>query len=109
VAHICNSSYSGGRDQEDRGSKPAWANSSQDPISKNSSHTHTHTHKTGMVEWLKVKALSSSSSTTHTQKKPHTHKTYVLCAQDYMVHTEWWNLAPARKELFELIRVRLPR
>jgi hypothetical protein len=28
VAHACNSSYSGGRDQEDRGSKPAWANSS---------------------------------------------------------------------------------
>jgi hypothetical protein len=28
VAHICNSSYSGGRDQEDPGSKPTWANSS---------------------------------------------------------------------------------
>jgi hypothetical protein len=24
--------------------KLAWANSSRDPISKNSSHTHTHTH-----------------------------------------------------------------
>jgi hypothetical protein len=34
MAHACNPSYSGGRDQEDRGSKPAWANSSQDPISK---------------------------------------------------------------------------
>jgi hypothetical protein len=34
VAHICNPSYSGGRDQEDYGSKPAQANSSQDPISK---------------------------------------------------------------------------
>jgi hypothetical protein len=28
VAHACNPSYSGGRDQEDRSSKPAWANSS---------------------------------------------------------------------------------
>jgi hypothetical protein len=28
VVHICNPSYSGGRDQEDHGSKPAWANSS---------------------------------------------------------------------------------
>jgi hypothetical protein len=37
VAHTCNSSYSGGRDQEDLSSKPAWANSSQDPISKNPS------------------------------------------------------------------------
>jgi hypothetical protein len=34
VAHSYNPSYSGGRNQEDSGSKPAWANSSQDPISK---------------------------------------------------------------------------
>jgi hypothetical protein len=27
-AHVRNPSYSGGRDQEDRSSKPAWANSS---------------------------------------------------------------------------------
>jgi hypothetical protein len=33
-AHACNPSYSGGRDQEDRGSKPAWLNSSKEPISK---------------------------------------------------------------------------
>jgi hypothetical protein len=37
VAQAYNPSYSGGRDQEDRGSKPAWANSLQDPISKNPS------------------------------------------------------------------------
>jgi hypothetical protein len=30
----CNPSHSGGRDQEDHGSKSAWANSSQVPISK---------------------------------------------------------------------------
>jgi hypothetical protein len=34
VAHACNPSFSGGRDQEDHGSKPAWANSSCDSISK---------------------------------------------------------------------------
>jgi hypothetical protein len=34
MAHVCNPSYSGGRDQEDRSLKPAWGNSSQDPISK---------------------------------------------------------------------------
>jgi hypothetical protein len=34
VAHTCNPSYSGGRDQEDLGWKPPWANSWQDPISK---------------------------------------------------------------------------
>jgi hypothetical protein len=37
VAHVCNPSYSGGRDQEDQGSKPAWANSWRDPMSKNPS------------------------------------------------------------------------
>jgi hypothetical protein len=34
VAHTCNPSYSGGRDQEVLCSKPARANSSGDPISK---------------------------------------------------------------------------
>jgi hypothetical protein len=36
VTHTCNSSYSGDRDQEDCGSKPARANSLRDPISKKS-------------------------------------------------------------------------
>jgi hypothetical protein len=34
VAHVYNPCYSGGRDQEDLGLKPALANSSQDPILK---------------------------------------------------------------------------
>jgi hypothetical protein len=34
VAHTCNPSYSGGRDQDDYSSKPAQANISRDPISK---------------------------------------------------------------------------
>jgi hypothetical protein len=38
VAHACNPCYIGGRDQEDCGSKPSWANSSQDPISKKKNH-----------------------------------------------------------------------
>jgi hypothetical protein len=37
VVHTCNPNYSGGEDQEDCGSKPAQANSVQDPISKNPS------------------------------------------------------------------------
>jgi hypothetical protein len=48
VPHTYNPSYSGGRDHEDRGSKPALANSSQDPISK------TPITIIGLVEWLKV-------------------------------------------------------
>jgi hypothetical protein len=35
MAHTCNPSYSGGSDQENRGSKPVQTNSSQDPVSKN--------------------------------------------------------------------------
>jgi hypothetical protein len=34
VAYIYNSSYSGGRDQEEQGPKPAKANYSWDPVSK---------------------------------------------------------------------------
>jgi hypothetical protein len=34
VAHASNPSYSGERDQEDCSLKPAWANSSGDPILK---------------------------------------------------------------------------
>jgi hypothetical protein len=34
VAHTYYPNYSRGREQEDRCSKPAWANSSQDPILK---------------------------------------------------------------------------
>jgi hypothetical protein len=34
--------------QEDRGSKPAWANSSERP------HLEETHHKKGLMEWLKV-------------------------------------------------------
>jgi hypothetical protein len=34
VAHACNPSYSEGKDQEDRSSKPAWVNTSSAPILK---------------------------------------------------------------------------
>jgi hypothetical protein len=47
VAYIYNPSYSGGRDQEDRASKPARANSSLDSYLENTQHIE------GLVEWLK--------------------------------------------------------
>jgi hypothetical protein len=69
VAHTCNPSYSGGRDQEDQGSKPARGNSSgKNPIWKNPSQKKKK-KKVGLVEWLKVKALSSSPSTREKKKK----------------------------------------
>jgi hypothetical protein len=49
-------SYSGGRNQEDHGSKPAW------PYLKKT------LHKKGLVEWLNVQALSSSPGTTKIKK-----------------------------------------
>jgi hypothetical protein len=52
VAHACNPSYSGGRDQEDLGFKPAWANSSRKYLTQK-----------GLVEWLKVSTLTSNTST----------------------------------------------
>jgi hypothetical protein len=41
VAHACNPSYLGGRDQEDHSSKPVWANSLQNSISKKKKKSHT--------------------------------------------------------------------
>jgi hypothetical protein len=41
-------SYSGGRDHEDCGLKPVWANSSQDPTSKKKKKKNP---KIGLVEW----------------------------------------------------------
>jgi hypothetical protein len=38
VADACNPSYSGGRDLEDHGSKPAWANSSVRPYLEKTHH-----------------------------------------------------------------------
>jgi hypothetical protein len=38
VAHACNPSYSGGRDQEDHSLKPAQASSSRDPVLKKNLH-----------------------------------------------------------------------
>jgi hypothetical protein len=62
VTHSCNPSYSGGRDQEDCNSKPAWANSLQAPILNISNIKKDW----GVVEYLpnKDEALSSSPSTT---------------------------------------------
>jgi hypothetical protein len=55
VAHSYNPSYLEGRDQEDCGSKSAQANSLLlDPILEKT------IPKIGLVEWLKVKALSST-------------------------------------------------
>jgi hypothetical protein len=57
VAHACNPNYSESRDQEDCSSKLAQADSSVRP------YLEKPFTKIGLVEWLKVKALSSSPCT----------------------------------------------
>jgi hypothetical protein len=49
VAHACNLSYSGDRDQEVCYLKPAWANSSQDPISNRNHKKKKKKKKIGRV------------------------------------------------------------
>jgi hypothetical protein len=49
VAHACNPSYSRGRDQEDRSSKPAQANKFMRP------YLEKPFTKIGLMEWLKMK------------------------------------------------------
>jgi hypothetical protein len=63
MAHACNPSCSVGRDQEDHGSKSAQVNSSRDPILK------IPFTKIRLVEWLKVKALSSNLSNKKKKKR----------------------------------------
>jgi hypothetical protein len=62
VPFACNPSYSGGRDQKNRGSKPAWANSSQDSVSKNRSQKRAGGTAQGV-------GLSSNSRTAKKKKK----------------------------------------
>jgi hypothetical protein len=58
-ACACNPNYSGGRDYEDQGVEPAQANSLRNLISK------IPPQKIELLEWHKVKALTSSSCTTN--------------------------------------------
>jgi hypothetical protein len=73
VVHTCHLSYLRGWDWEDHGSRPAWSNSLQDPISKMTKAYRTMCG-TQMVECLLCKhdTLSSNSSLhthTHTKKQ----------------------------------------
>jgi hypothetical protein len=63
LTDTCNSSYSGGRNQEDHGSKPDWANSSVRP------YLETPFTKLELVLWLKVKALVQGSVPQKKKKK----------------------------------------
>jgi hypothetical protein len=59
-----NPSYSGGRHQEDCGSKPAVANSSRDSVLK------IPNTKLQVIEYLPIKCEAHSSNPSTTQKNP---------------------------------------
>jgi hypothetical protein len=66
MAHSCNPSYLGGRDQEDRSSKPARANSSVRPcLEKN----HHKTSAGGVAQ-----GISSEFKPQNCKRKKHYHK-----------------------------------
>jgi hypothetical protein len=67
VAHACNHSYSGGRNQEHHGSKPTGAKKKKQMFTR--PYLKKPFTKMGLVEWLKVQALSSSPSTAKKKKK----------------------------------------
>jgi hypothetical protein len=79
VVQACNPSYSEGRDQEDQGSKPALHKKFLRPYLEKTHQTHT---KKVLVEWLKVKALSSNSSTEKTNKQKN--QSYYKTKQKYL-------------------------
>jgi hypothetical protein len=71
VAHACNPSYSGGRDQEDHSSKPALGKQFSRPyLEKNPSYKRTDevSPAVSMPDW-QHEALSSNPSAAKKKKK----------------------------------------
>jgi hypothetical protein len=68
VAHACNPSYSGGRDREDQGSKPAQTSSLRDPILKHPITRDWWSDSGSRVPASKYEALSSNSNTIKKKK-----------------------------------------
>jgi hypothetical protein len=50
VAHACNTSYSGSRDQEDCGLKPSWETLSQKKTKHKNQKKKKKNHKKGLME-----------------------------------------------------------
>jgi hypothetical protein len=66
VAHACNPSCSGGRDQEDHGSKPAWQITCETLFAH---HTHKKKSRKERAGGVVEKGLSSSPSTVKGRKE----------------------------------------
>jgi hypothetical protein len=65
LAHAYNPSYSGGKAQEDWGSKSAWANSSWDPISKKTHHRIGLESGSRYRPWVQTPVLQTQTKKKH--------------------------------------------
>jgi hypothetical protein len=72
VAHACNPSHSGGRDQEDLSLKPAQANSLQVPTQKNPSQKRTGRVAQNVDHEFKPQYCKKTKAKTTTTKNPAT-------------------------------------
>jgi hypothetical protein len=86
-------SYSGGRDQEDHGSIPAWANSLQDPISKKSL---TKNRAGGAAQDVgaefkpkskKKKKRKKNAIQNHTNVQPGTQEEEIILKDKFLTHS----------------------
>jgi hypothetical protein len=75
VVHAYNPSYSGDRDQEDCGLKPAWANSLRDSILGKQNKTKITKNRAGRVAQGIDPAFQPQYCKTNKQTKKHTQKT----------------------------------
>jgi hypothetical protein len=66
-AHACNPNYSGGRDQQERGSKLAWANSLWDPMSKKPITKKGWWSGSRYRSWVQIPVLQSNNSNKNTE------------------------------------------
>jgi hypothetical protein len=79
VAHTCNLSYSGGRDI-----RRITVQSQPRQIVRETLSQKTLSQKIGLVNWLKVKALSSSLTTTKKEKTIKEGEIYII----YIINPE---------------------
>jgi hypothetical protein len=76
VTHTCDPSYSGGRDLEDLGLKPAQANSSRDPISRKHPSPKKGGGVGGVSPEFKPQHCKKKENSRKGQKKSHVFTAY---------------------------------
>jgi hypothetical protein len=105
-AHACNPGYSGDRDHEDSSSKPAWANSSRDPILKDPSQKQgwwsgSSEGSEFKPQYCKKKKKRSCANLQWTMcvkaafPSVIAHTSVICCLNDFFVQFLWQELVPS--------------